>query len=154
MSNIDGKKIVAAALLIISLTACSPQLLYNWGPIQGNGVSKYENLTYRHYDKHTPSTICELIVLYETIIANPGGKRQVPPPGVCAEYGYLLMHPEIVDTFLKHATPAQMRVFRGKELSSYFFERGKEMFELEQKHYPESAVFIGPILKKISTNNN
>ena len=154
MKVIGVKKLASAALIIISLSACSPQLLYNWGPVQANGVSQYEKLAYRHYDKQTPNTFCELIVLYETIITHPGGKRQVPPPGICAEYGYLLMHPEAADTFLKYATPAQMRVFRGKELSSYFSERGKEMFELEQKNYPESEMFIGPILKKFSADKN
>ena len=143
------KKAILLSALAIALSSCSPKLLYNWGGSSGD-VSKYEKLAYKNYDKNTLQSLCELLVLYETIITKPGGMRKMPPPGICAEYGYLLMQPETADTFLKNATSFQMKVFKDKELNSYFFEHGKEMFELEIKNYPESAIFLAPLIKKLS----
>lgn len=136
---------------IILLSSCAPTLMYNWGGNPSGGVTPYENLTYQNYDKQSPETLCKLIVLYEDMTANPGGTRKVPAPGICAEYGYLLMQPEVLQTFTEHATKAQMRIFKDKDLNSFFIEHGKEMFEKEIEYYPESATFTGPLVKKLSS---
>ena len=60
------------------------------------------------------------------------------------------MQPEVLQTFTDYATKAQMRVFKDKELNSYFREHGKEMLEKEIKYYPESAKIINPLVKKLS----
>ena len=83
-------------LLIVAFSLCSCGMtssLYYWGGVQ-NGATTYENLAYKNYDKQTPESICKLICMYEEIVANPGGTRKMPPPGICAEYGYLLLIPE------------------------------------------------------------
>lgn len=143
-----GLNVLAAAAVLFC--SCSPQTLYNWGGSSSSGVSQYENLAYSYSDKQTPEATCKLVVLYEEMTSSPGGLRNMPPPGICAEYGYLLSLSETLQTFSERATSSQMRVFKGKDLSSYFPERSKEMFELELKYYPESAAFIGPLAKRIS----
>ena len=134
------KRIALFIASIILLSSCAPTLMYNWGGNSSAGVTPYENLT-----------LCKLIILYEDMTSNPGGTRKVPAPGICAEYGYLLMQPEVLQTFTEYATKAQMRVFKDKDLNFYFREHGKEMFEKEIKYYPESATFIKPLVKKLSS---
>lgn len=145
------KRIALFIASIILLSSCAPTLMYNWGGNSSAGDTPYENLTYQNYDKQSPETLCKLIILYEDMTSNPGGTRKVPAPGICAEYGYLLMQPEVLQTFTEYATKAQMRVFKDKDLNFYFREHGKEMFEKEIKYYPESATFIKPLVKKLSS---
>ena len=83
------------------------------------------------------------------MVTNPGGTRQVPPPGICAEYGYLLLQPETADTFMNNATSAQKKLFLSQDYNALFLERGKEMLEKEIEYYPESAKFIRPLIKKL-----
>lgn len=123
--------------------------LYYWGGIQ-NGTTTYENLAYQSYDKQTPKSLCNLVAAYENMVTNPGGTRQVPPPGICAEYGYLLLQPETAETFLNNATPIQKKLFSSEDYSALFQERGKEMLQKEIELYPESAKFIEPLIKKLA----
>ena len=82
------KRLIFLSILVLIVTSCNvTQPLYYWGGEQ-NGTSKYENLAYMSYDKQTPESICRLICVYEDMVNNPAGLRQVPPPGICAEYGY------------------------------------------------------------------
>ena len=80
--------VLAAGLL---LTACGPtaQILYNWGG-EYDGVTEYERLAYRSSATESPESLCSMLVMYERLVNNPGGWRQVPPPGICAEYAWLL----------------------------------------------------------------
>ena len=80
----------------------------------------------------------------------PGGSRQVPPPGICAEYGYILLLPETAETFLNNATTAQKKLFKSDDYGVLFTERGKEMLQKEIELYPESAKFIEPLIKKLA----
>jgi len=138
--------ILAAALL----SSCGPtNALYYWGGAQ-NGTTAYENLAYQSYDKQTPKSICNLVAVYEKMVTNPGGIRQVPPPGICAEYGYLLLLPETADIFMKNATDAQKKLFQSDDYGVLFSERGKEMLRKEMELYPESARFIEPLIKKLA----
>lgn len=144
------KKVLVLMLSVMMLSSCGmTSSLYYWGGTQ-NGTTAYENLAYQSYDKQTPKSICDLVVVYERMVSNPGGTRQVPPPGICAEYGYLLLQPETAETFLNNATYTQKQLFKTDNYSVFFQERGKEMLEKEIELYPESARFIKPLIKKLA----
>ncbi len=144
------KKVLVLMLSVLMLSSCGmTSTLYYWGGTQ-NGTTAYENLAYQSYDKQTPKSICNLVVVYERMVSNPGGIRQVPPPGICAEYGYLLLQPETAETFLNNATYTQKQLFKTDNYSVFFQERGKEMLEKEIELYPESARFIKPLIKKLA----
>ena len=139
------KRLLIIAVVALLLQSCATTL-YNWGG-SSSDVSDYENLSYRYTDKQTPESLCALVCMYEKVVNNPGGTRMVPPPGVCAEYGYLLLMPGTAETFEKHATSRQRRMFSG-DLSTTFREHGMEMLKKEMTLYPESQKFIAPLLKK------
>lgn len=144
------KKLIVISGLALMLTSCSvTQSLYYWGGEQ-KGTSRYENLAYMSYDKQTPESMCKLICVYEDMVNNPAGLRQVPPPGICAEYGYLLLQPQTAEIFTKHATSGQKRAFKTADYVALFRERGEEMMKKEMELYPESAHFIKPILIKMT----
>lgn len=143
------KRILILTLVSFAFTSCGiTSSLYYWGGIQ-NETTTYENLAYRNYDKQTPESICKLLVMYEDIVSNPGGIRQMPPPGICAEFGYMLLIPENADIFAKHATSAQKSVFGSDNYAALFSEKGKEMLQKEIELYPESAKFIAPLIKRL-----
>lgn len=142
-------KTIIAVIAGVVLTSCATtNSLYYWGGSQ-NGTTAYENLAYQSYDKQTPKSICNLIAIYEDMVTKPGGTRQVPPPGICAEYGYLLLQTGTAETFLKNATAAQKKLFKSDDYATIFTERGKEMLQKEVELYPESAKFIKPLIKKL-----
>jgi hypothetical protein len=96
------KRLIVLALVTFCLTSCGlTSSLYYWGGEQ-KGATTYENLAYKNYDKQTPESICKLICMYEEIVEYPGGSRKMPPPGICAEYGYMLLIPENAEIFAKH----------------------------------------------------
>lgn len=73
------------------------------------------------------------------------------PPGICAEYGYLLLSSGTADTFLNHATKKQKETFGTmSDYSTSFREKGIEMLQKEMELYPESSVFIQPLIQKFS----
>lgn len=144
------KKVIFIVLTAVLLSSCGiTNSLYYWGG-QASGTTAYENLAYNSYDKQTPKSLCELICVYEKMVSNPGGTRQVPPPGICAEYGYMLLNPETAETFMNNATVSQKRLFEGTDYSLIFRERGEEMLKKEIEYYPESAKFIEPLIKKLA----
>ena len=144
------KRTLLTGIALILLTSCGTQLYY-WCSNKLSGVSEYEDLTYKNYDKRTPESICALLCLYEDMITNPGGLRNVPPPGICAEFGYLLLQPDTEEIFAGHATRKQKESFAEMNTSS-FKALGIQMLEKEIELYPESAVFIDPLVKKFSEN--
>lgn len=133
------------------ITSCSTPRMYYWGSTK-NGVSMYEHLAYKSYDKQTPESLCELIVLYEDLTTNPGGTRNTIPPGICAEYGYMLLQQHTLDSFEKYATKKQKEVFDTDDFSSLFQEKGLQMLEKEIELYPESEKFITPLLNRVKNN--
>lgn len=144
------KKIAVLFIAIVMLSSCGmTNPLYYWGGIK-SGTTAYEHLAYQSYDKQTPKSLCNLIAVYEDMVTRPGGSRQVPPPGICAEYGYLLLLPETAETFLNNATTAQKKLFKSDDYGVLFTERGKEMLQKEIELYPESAKFIEPLIKKLA----
>lgn len=143
------KKLFILTLVTFCLASCGlTSSLYYWGGVQ-NGATTYENLAYKNYDKQTPESLCKLICMYEDIVSNPGGIRKMPPPGICAEYGYMLLIPENANIFSEHATSMQKRTFSSTDYAAFFPERGKEMMQKEIELYPESAKFIAPLIERL-----
>jgi hypothetical protein len=87
--------------------------------------------------------------MYEDIVTNPGGERKMPPPGICAEYGYMLLIPENAKIFELHATSMQKRTFTSTEYTTFFPEKGKQLLLKEIELYPESAKFITPLIERL-----
>ncbi len=141
------KRLLTFVALLFCFTSCGVTSLYYWGGSQ-NGATAYENLTYKNYDKQTPESLCKLICMYEDIISNTGGTRQLPPPGICAEYGYLLLIPENAVIFAEHATAMQKRLLYSSDYTSFFSAKGKELLKMEIELYPESAKFIAPLIDR------
>ena len=143
------KRILTLTLALFLLTSCGMTTsLYYWGGEQ-KGATTYENLAYKNYDKQTPESICKLICMYEDIVSNPGGTRRMPPPGICAEYGYMLLIPENATIFTEHATAMQRKTFASGDYASFFPEKGKELLQKEIELYPESAKFIAPLIERL-----
>ena len=143
------KKLFLLTLLTFCLTSCGlTSSLYYWGGVQ-NGATTYENLAYKNYDKQTPESLCKLICMYEDIVSNPGGMRKMPPPGICAEYGYMLLIPENANIFAEHATAMQKRTFESGDYATFFPVKGKELLQKEIELYPESAKFITPLIERL-----
>ena len=143
------KKLLILAVAALGLTSCGMTTsLYYWGGTQ-NEATVYEHLAYKNYDKQTPESICKLICMYEDVVTYPGGTRRMPPPGICAEYGYLLLIPENAAIFAEHATAMQKRTFASGDYASLFPEKGKEMLQKEIELYPESAKFIAPLIERL-----
>ena len=145
------KSLVSTIALGVLLSSCAESRLYYWGSNPSSDkATKYEQLTYKYYDKQTPESLCSLIVLYEEMVNEPGGKRKVVPPGICAEYGYLLLQPTTADIFAQYATSRQKKKFDGSDYGNTFHEKGLLMMQKEIELYPESVKFIEPILKKLN----
>lgn len=134
--------LIPFAVLGVSCSVPTASPLYYWGG--------YQEATYKYYKEQTPESICGLIVNYEYMIQHPGGTRQVPPPGICAEYAYLLQAPGTAEIFAEHATKEQKKLFEGDDYATIFHEKSLEMFKKEIELYPESEKFIKPIFKNAS----
>ena len=142
------KKIILLLVITICFTSCGTTSLYYWG-YSTQGTSAYEALSYKRTDKESPQVICKVIEMYENLLAYPGGSRQVPPPGICAEYAYMLMQPDIINIFNSNATPYQTRVFNESSYGNNPTSKAIKLFEQEITLYPESAQFILPLLNRL-----
>jgi hypothetical protein len=104
--------LICAYILLISCS--SPKSLYSWG--------KYEAASYNYLRKNDEKATQVLIGSYDLIIKKQKGTRATVPPGVFADYGFVLLQEnKIAD--------------------------GKAMLEKEIALYPESKLFIEKILK-------
>ena len=121
--------VTISAFLIMSCGTTTS--LYYWGG--------------KNYDKQTPESLCQLICIYEDMVKNPGGTRKMPPPGICAEYGYILLIPETAHIFSEYATSAQKKMLDATD----FTQKGKELLEMEIRLYPESIKFVKPLMEKL-----
>ncbi|MDD4514657.1 DUF4810 domain-containing protein [Massilibacteroides sp.] len=113
------KKHFWAGVLLIGLccVSCSTkQTLYSW--------SDYERRSYDYVKEDTEKNLDELLASYEVMINKQTGLRKVPPPGISADYGFLLIK-------------------KGKK------EEGIQMLKQEIALYPESSTFISRIIKKL-----
>lgn len=111
------KKIIFISISIFLLTSCAVQKpLYSW--------DKYESASYNYLKNSDEKSTQALIENYQKIIEDQRGSRGVVPPGIYADYGFIL-------------------------LQTNKTEEGKEMLKKEIVLYPESKIFIDRILKMI-----
>lgn len=113
------KKLVPIVLVVVmGLSACNTmqKSLYSW--------SNYNVTSYNYLKNKDEKSASELIKTYELIIAKQKGSREVVPPGIYADYGYMLIQ-------------------SGKT------EEGVKMMKMEVSLYPESAKFVSNILKTV-----
>lgn len=109
------KKIILISMSVILLTACSVQKpLYTWG--------NYTNTSYNYLKNSDEKSTEDLIKSFKVIIEKQKGSRGIVPPGIYADYGFIL-------------------------LQNNKIEEGKAMLLKEIALYPESKVFIDRILK-------
>ncbi len=102
---------------LVILASCSTQKpLYTW--------DGYEAYSYKYLKDRDKESREQLMESYEKIINEQEGSRDTVPPGIMADYGFLLMQAD------------QQK-------------KGKKMLTKEVKYYPESKVFIDRILKMI-----
>lgn len=111
------KKLIYFSLSLFLLCSCAvgPKL-YSW--------DKYQSTSYNYLKNNDDKSTQELLTSYQHIIEKQTGTRGVVPPGIYADYGFLLLK-------------ANKRA------------EGKEMLQKEIALYPESKIFIDKILKKI-----
>ena len=144
--------------IFLFLTAffCScniPKDLYSWG--------LYEDSYYNFYKKHSPESYAQLYSSYSAMVTVPGGVRGVVPPGIYAEYGYLLLAPETPAILIEYYSnpknfPKKVRqTMEGTDWSQVFAPevlraKGLEMLQKEIELYPESATFLEPIINKFN----
>lgn len=147
------RKLIVLALALVCLCSCETAKkhgpLYYWGDYV-NGVTQYEQAVYLNFKKQTSESICKLVFVYEDMVSKPGGERKMPPPGICAEYGYLLLQPETADAVARHATDKQKKVFATSDYATFFPQYAKELIAKEVEYYPESASFLKPIIRKFA----
>lgn len=101
--------------LTLGLVGCGSSSLYSW--------YDYEQRTHAYTQSQSPERLAKLVETYKSLIERQHESRGVPPPGICAEYGYLLIK-------------------TGQR------ELGLKMLEREIELYPESKVFIQRIIQQ------
>jgi len=111
------KKLVLSAICVIGMASCqTQQSLYSW--------YDSEDATYTYIKRGTEETLAKAMEQYKIVISKQNGLRRVVPPGVNAEYGYLLCK-------------------AGKK------EEGLTLLRAEIKAYPESEKFISRIINQL-----
>lgn len=104
------------AATVVCASCTSNSRLYNW--------KGYEQAVYAYTQVPDEQNLEKLLTVYDRLLHAPGGVRTVPPPGVCADYGYLLL-------------------MNGKT------DEGKALLVQETVLYPESKKFIDRILMRL-----
>ncbi|MDR0769069.1 MAG: DUF4810 domain-containing protein [Dysgonamonadaceae bacterium] len=99
---------------VLYLTSCAPKNLYSW--------SNYDDTSYKYLKNSDEKSLEQLIKTYRKLIEEQTGTRNAVPPGVYADYGFVLLLSERI-------------------------EEGKAMLEKEISLYPESKIFIDRILQ-------
>lgn len=111
------KKIFIAIVAVMALTSCSTKkTLYSW--------YDYENSTYQYSKKRTDELQVKVLEQYQKLADKQKGTRGVVPPGLYAEYGYMLY-------------------MTGKK------EQGLDFLKQEVRLYPESDTYISRIIKQL-----
>lgn len=106
--------IAAAAMLLASCTTQQP--LYSW--------YDYEDATYQYSKKRTDELKLKVLEEYKLLTEKQKGTRGVVPPGLNAEYGYMLY-------------------MTGKH------DEGLALMKKEIELYPESEKYISRIIKQL-----
>lgn len=119
------KKLILGSTFMLALLAvgCTPsqKTLYNWG--------NYQQEAHDYVKNSTDAGLDDLLKVYGEMINKQTGTRKTIPPGICADYGYLL-------------------VKKGKKAE------GIAMMKKEVALYPESAAFMSRIIKKLENESN
>ncbi len=111
------KPVILLAMTAVALASCTTtKSLYSW--------YDYEDATYQYSKKNTDELRVRVAEVYKKMLENQKGARGAVPPGLYAEYGYLLCK-------------------TGKT------EEGLSFLKEEIKHYPESEPFISRIIKQL-----
>lgn len=112
------KKVILGVVAVLALSSCytSVQPLYSW--------YDYEDAAYEYGKTSTDEKQVKLLEQYKKLTDNQKGQRGVVPPGMYAEYGYLLFK-------------------SGKT------EEGLGFLKQEIKQYPESEKYISRIIKQL-----
>lgn len=111
------KKILLIGGCIVALASCSStKNMYSW--------YNYEDITYKYSKKSTDELQIKLLEEYQKITLNQKGLRAVVPPGLYAEYGFLLYK-------------------TGKNVE------GLSFLKEEIKLYPESEKYVSRIIKQL-----
>ncbi len=111
------KILFLAVVVLLALSSCSTtQPLYSW--------YGYENATYQYNKEPTEELQVKMLEQYKKLTDKQKGTRGVVPPGLYAEYGYLL-------------------VKAGKK------EEGLSFLKKEVALYPESDKYISRIIKQL-----
>ena len=106
----------AFVALLASCGTSAPKDLYSW--------YDYEDATYNYSKKQTDELKLKMTEQYLKLIKNQKGTRKVVPPGLYAEYGYILYK-------------------SGKK------DQGLSFLKEEIKLYPESETYISRIIKQL-----
>ncbi len=111
------KKFIIATIVVMTLASCSTtKALYSW--------YDYEDATYQYNKSHTDKLQVRALEQYQKLIDKQKGTRGVVPPGLYAEYGYLLYK-------------------TGKK------DEGIQFLKKEVALYPESDTYISRIIKQL-----
>lgn len=111
------EKFLISILLVGALASCTTtQTLYSW--------HDYEDTTYQYSKKRTDELKVKVLDEYRKMIDKQTGSRGTVPPGLCAEYGYMLY-------------------VTGKQ------EDGLKFLKQEIQLYPESEKYISRIIKQL-----
>jgi len=111
------KNYIYMLVIAVALSSCgSSNKLYSW--------NKYEKASYNYLKKADEKSTNKIIKEYKKIINEQKGIRKSIPPGMCADYGFLLIQ-------------------KGNKAE------GIANLKKEIALYPESKVFIDRILKLI-----
>lgn len=116
-------KFFSFLILIFILSSCAaPTTLYTWG---SKKKFDYHTNSYNYLKITDKESINSIKASYVDIINQQRGTRKTVPPGIYADYGFLL-------------------VSLGEE------KKGVEMLKQEMIIYPESTIFIQRILKMLN----
>ncbi len=111
------KKLIVAMVVALMLGSCSStSTLYSW--------YDYEDATYQYNKKRTDELKVKVLEQYKKLTEKQKGKRGVVPPGLYAEYGYMLY-------------------MSGKK------DEGLSFLKQEIAQYPESEKYISRIIKQL-----
>ena len=111
------KKILLTLFAIMTITSCTTTTtLYSW--------YNYEDITYQYSKRKTDELQTKVLEQYQKLTEKQKGTRGMVPPGLYAEYGYLLY-------------------MTGKQ------EEGLKFLKEEIKLYPESEKYISRIIKQL-----
>jgi len=110
------RRLLVIFLFLLTIGCATTENLYTW--------ENYDLTSYNYLKNADEESVEELKETYIKIIEEQKGIRKVPPPGIYADYGFLLIQEGEV-------------------------EKGKELLNKEIEFYPEAEKFITRILKMI-----